>query len=407
MYQIIFITPGMPAQSVVEDYEEAVACALKKGTYQCRWICQPGLSAASAQEYHRDEPTFASDDKVVLVFYSAGYGWVREALRDQGFIQEKVVAMLSIDSIHDNHELSTMWCWRPMAERLRDMFVMLHTDVEPGSYASTTDTAKHIEKWGARRVHLKALSQLSPRQQHGQAFVNKGRTYLEYLLKGLPQLNLPWHDSEITFPERCLLWSEHQATNRIGEVPRGSNKGPDVQMYFEGAMRNGSNAIGKWMSKTGGNWCAAGFCYAELAACIGDEERFVPHVVSGIELERWAKKHGHWTEDPSIVRPGDGIIMNRNGSNWERHVARVRGSLSLDGDIRTVEANLQNMWRFAVRRPSNIRDAILGYILYPREEKTPEPEGPGVDMKKLVEEWKEEFSRRADELAKLWEDEYR
>lgn len=169
-------------------------------------------------------------------------------------------------------------------------------------------------------------------------------------------------DPSLSLAERAVRRSLAELARGAGESPRGSNAGPDVRMYFAGAVRDG-----KPLKLETGDWCAAAACWAAFVERRPGE--MVPHEwrASGIEIEQDATKAGAWRPVEDVragrCRParGDLAIWQRGqAGGWQRHIARV---VEIDGaKFKTVGANEEHAWRLT---PRDLADPnLLGFVDY-------------------------------------------
>ncbi|MBK9166984.1 MAG: hypothetical protein IPM24_05905 [Bryobacterales bacterium] len=105
---------------------------------------------------------------VVLTAYSAGYGAVREILRD-ATNRDKVQAVILADGIHagyDENRLAKGADLEPFLAFAREaaggnkQFILTHSEVYPGTYASTTDCADFLVD--SVRVRRRAVLRWGP-----------------------------------------------------------------------------------------------------------------------------------------------------------------------------------------------------------------------------------------------------
>lgn len=169
--------------------------------------------------------------------------------------------------------------------------------------------------------------------------------------------------------ERALAWSEAEAARGAGEDPKGSNGGPDVEAYFKGARRRGSEEL---LGLKSGNWCAAGASAALYAVLEPGETP--PHGwrAGVVELVDDAKDQGLWVTVDEIrdgappPSRGDLAIYDRSepenpSSAWWRHVNRIVEWRD-DGTFRTLGANEGDGWGYGEH--SLDEPKLLGFIRY-------------------------------------------
>lgn len=100
-------------------------------------------------------------DRVALSGWSAGYGAVRMILRDKGHYQKVRWAIL-IDGMHTSYQkgkkvtpahMDSFITFAKSAVAGEKQFLITHTKIVPGSYASTTETANYLlEQVGVKRA---------------------------------------------------------------------------------------------------------------------------------------------------------------------------------------------------------------------------------------------------------------
>lgn len=157
---------------------ETIRQALERAGTQATVVVvnQPGLSAAYAVPFREDPKLFASllaaapspqpdgiDPpvprwrRVTLSCFSAGYGAVREILKDPAAV-DRVAAVVAADSIYagidpeaeaagsrqvDARDMAAFVAFAERAVRGEKVFVVTHS-AQPTPYASTTETADHL-----------------------------------------------------------------------------------------------------------------------------------------------------------------------------------------------------------------------------------------------------------------------
>jgi len=157
---------------------ETIRQALERAGTQATVVVvnQPGLSAAYAVPFREDPKLFASllaaapspqpdgiDPpvprwrRVTLSCFSAGYGAVREILKDPDAV-DRVAAVVAADSIYagidpeaeaagsrqvDARDMAAFVAFAERAVRGEKVFVVTHS-AQPTPYASTTETADHL-----------------------------------------------------------------------------------------------------------------------------------------------------------------------------------------------------------------------------------------------------------------------
>lgn len=105
---------------------------------------------------------------------------------------------------------------------------------------------------------------------------------------------------------------------KVREEPKGSNRGPWVDIYLRAAGVDPGNP-----------WCAAFVTY--LLQRVG-QEQFPKHPAAVIEWSRWAEKSGHLVTEP---KRGDlFFLLNSNGTGHIGIVLENKGTR-----IRTIEGN--------------------------------------------------------------------
>ena len=94
--------------------------------------------------------------RVILSSFSAGYGAMREILKDPANLP-RVAAVVFVDSMHaeygrEDADLGAFVAFARDAAAGRKQMILTHSEVFPGTYASTTEAADHIlKRLGARR----------------------------------------------------------------------------------------------------------------------------------------------------------------------------------------------------------------------------------------------------------------
>lgn len=181
-------TPWLARQSLAAATHGAIAVVLNlgagSGAYH-RAFTEPSafdsLLATAAREtasaLHRDSSTIRVG-RVILSGYSAGHGAIRQILRDSGHFA-RVDAVLLIDGMHtsyvpegmamagggalDTTNLATFAAFARAAMRGEKRMLVTHSEIFPGTFASTTETAdwlltaigltRHpVLRWGPRRM---------------------------------------------------------------------------------------------------------------------------------------------------------------------------------------------------------------------------------------------------------------
>lgn len=144
---------------------------------------------------------------ITMGAFSAGCGAIRIMLRDPE-LYERIEAVVAMDGIHTDYKQghavddSLMEVWLKLAKDAvvgRKGFIVTHTEVYPGAYASTTETAN----WLLRQLNLKrkptvrlerGLTQLSE--------VNFGK----FLLKGFAGREAPNHIDQLNALTSLVRW---------------------------------------------------------------------------------------------------------------------------------------------------------------------------------------------------------
>ena len=172
--------------------------------------------------------------------------------------------------------------------------------------------------------------------------------------------------------DRAVAWSMEQEARGAGEEPRGSNAGPDIEAYFSGARRRGSEEL---LGLKSGNWCAAAASAAAFSVLEPGETP--PHGwrAGVVELVDDAKDAGAWVPIEDVLSGsaplpsrGDLAIYDRSepddpASAWWRHVNRIVQVYD-DGSFQTIGGNEGNdAWGYGEHRFDEPK--LLGFIRYP------------------------------------------
>ena len=397
---VIVCSPGGLGSAEV-NYRAALSAL---GAFDLVSISPGGFSSVFTQAYHKEVaskvllPVIRSQFKsVLLITFSAGYGFPREWFKQDGI--DSVDTYLAVDSIHGTHKLDNVGQFVEFAKK-RKLFLE-HTDVEPYSYASTTDVANHIRAAVGDRVVIRhdAGQGISMKQQHIKALTVDGPDFLRtdvvpYLLmtygKGVEDMPV-WKDPKLSLGQRCIEFCKAELESGVRGKPLGSHRHPRIQEYFSGAIRL---TPGPWFGKhlpgyDTANWCAVSQGFAESQSRLPDESEVLPWTYSGLELERAAKSNGTWTGLAEVLvangalNPGVGdvVILHRGPPNgWTRHVARV--TEVNNKHFYTIGGNEGDEWKVTQR---SYKHPVLGFIGYPRKEES-EGEGGSVDVPEDVEE---------------------
>lgn len=166
----------------------------------------------------------------------------------------------------------------------------------------------------------------------------------------------------------ALAFSRAELDAGVREEPMGSNDGPRLRLYREGAVRNG-----RPLAAGPGPWCVYGACWAAFRAWLHlAAPPDVPHEwrASAHELVDDARASGAWhpAGDGYIPQPGDLAVFARGHGDptrgGEGHVGRVE---SLEaGILTTIDGNHGDAWA-RVTRPVG---EALGFIAYPQPPET-------------------------------------
>jgi hypothetical protein len=130
----------------------------------------------------------------------------------------------------------------------------------------------------------------------------------------------------------ALLIAAGEEARKVREIPKNSNRGPDVEMYLQSTG-----------TPPGHPWCCA-FVYWCFGSAAQKHDRKNPMVRTAGCLDHWdrAKARGasrvlkhHAVDDPALVRPGMVFIMDwGRGAGHTGFVERTMGGL-----ITTIEGN--------------------------------------------------------------------
>lgn len=393
---VIYCVPGKNT-STEHLYRNAISDI---GDYDWVAIDGPGFSSAKSVEalkYVQVDPKAGSkeiftklrethnlDDKylsVILITFSAGYGVPRVWFEHESCINF-IDTYLAVDSIHGTHALDNVSQFVNFAKK-KKCFI-LHTDVEPYSYASTTDVANHIKDRVGPRVetyHIPAENR-SMKEQHIHAFVEAGPQFLKdtvvpYVVstygKGMKEPGFT-PDYNLSLPERCLQLCKYEMDRGVRGNPLGSHKSPSIADYFSGAIRLTEGRYkGKNLGIAAANWCAACQGWVEAKCRLPNEKEVIPWTYSGAEIRSYARSKDTWLPADSmvgkdlrtVIRPGDICIMQR-GTGWTTHTARV---LEVQHDsFKTIGGNEGDQWKITNRSlVKHTSRPVLGFVIYPRD----------------------------------------
>lgn len=149
--------------------------------------------------------------ELILVGWSAGYGSIREILRQQ-FDQPPVTTVILLDGLHTGYvggkpgpkesqlEVEPLTPFREFAKQAvegRRKFVYLHTEIFPGTFASTTETAdwliqqlrlkrQPVLKWGPMKTQI--LGETVAGELTIQAFAGNSAPDHVDLLHAMPEV---------------------------------------------------------------------------------------------------------------------------------------------------------------------------------------------------------------------------
>jgi hypothetical protein len=209
----------VPAQAVASLGGNHVVAAINigagSGTYD-RAFSDPAvfdtLLATIARETTAAMGKPASFREIILVGFSAGHGAIRAILRDSSHFA-KVDAILLLDGMHtsyvpegtvmekggtlDERNLEGWVRFGRAATRGEKRFVVTHSEIFPGTFASTTETADYlVQQLGLKRVPVlkwgpRGMQQLSEVMSGGLAILGfAGNTAPDHIdqLHAMPEL---------------------------------------------------------------------------------------------------------------------------------------------------------------------------------------------------------------------------
>jgi hypothetical protein len=145
--------------------------------------------------------------RILLAGWSAGNGAIRTILRDPASYQ-RVSAILDIDGMHagyingkpDPRDLDIWAKLSADAEAGKKRFLITHSEIYPGTFASTTETAD----WLLDEIHLKARPVLrhGPMGTQQLSEAKKGK----FLLRGYAGNSAPDHVDQLHSLPDYLRW---------------------------------------------------------------------------------------------------------------------------------------------------------------------------------------------------------
>lgn len=155
--------PGLAERKVQEAWPEAAVLAVHAGSGSR--VYEQAVSDPSVFQEILDGPW----QRLVLTAWSAGYGAIRHILRQPAWV-ERVDAVVLLDGMHAARESMDMDVgpflnYARLALRGERLMLVTHSEVFPGTYASTTETADWLlEKLGLKRQAAPRPGPLGMRQ---------------------------------------------------------------------------------------------------------------------------------------------------------------------------------------------------------------------------------------------------
>lgn len=380
---LLLVCPGLPAAGTRAKYTFP--------GWETAWAPHPGLSShfeAWARELRSADPAgfglaplavaagTVFRRPCVLVAYSAGYALVRAFLR--GGERHHLDGVVLLDGLHAalqpgpgrRPRFLDLVPWEQLARRAVSgppVFYVGHSDVPTAGYASTTETAQALAALVPPRGNFVVRAydlHSDPRAEHGAALTVWGPGFVQEALDRIPCAQAPAPPRPLGL--RALELSIQELRAGIREEPPGSNTAPRIREYFSGATRGD-----RPLRLRAGPWCAAAASWACYQA-LGPGE-VPPHGwrVSGLELERDARRLLRWHPRHEAVgrlwlpRPGDLAIYHRGRvGGWQRHVVRVAGPPDSAGMFLAIGGNEHDAWAYSDRRCDDAD--LYGFIEYPR-----------------------------------------
>lgn len=184
-----------------------------------------------------------------------------------------------------------------------------------------------------------------------------------------PGMTLPWLDADYTLGERAVAFAKSEMSKGVKEDPPRSNNSSRIAEYLEPCVRDGKGQIGKYLAKTGANWCAAFFWFCQKEATLIGEESY-PYRCSGLESENDAMARGAWRRTELVLdgewepEEGDGVILKRGTQAWQRHMCRYVRRLDQE-HFETIGGNEGNTIKLTKRRFDDPQ--LHGFIELPRD----------------------------------------
>jgi hypothetical protein len=289
-------------------------------------------------------------DALVLATYSAGYALAREVLRSDADRAE-LAGWIGLDSLHANErrpgvpdpaQMAPFIALAREAREGRRLCWIGHSDVDPVTYASTTETAAavlraaggeggllHVEGFDVARdaaeEHRRALTHWGP------DFVARACAALLRGQQGAPEQAAPM--VEPAAPAVALgaaLLEAARADLGVRETG-GANRGPEI----DAALR----AVG---APVGSAWCAAMLTrWLRRAAEAAGVPSPIPGSAGAKAIGSQLVQAGRWGDARELagrVGPGWIVVWHRGAPGaWTGHVGVVE---AVQGDeIVTIEAN--------------------------------------------------------------------
>ncbi len=405
MHVTYFFCPGEPGDAMRKRYASAMKSL---PGHEFIWITPAGASSvfdslarqlltngSVVDGLLKAYPPSSTPTTLSAAGFSAGCWFMREMFNIAPGDIERLDGVVQLDGLHGTEEQLDGMRWyarRAQNSNTEALLWVGHTDVKTyGAYNDTTQSAEILRRMagpegGSFQINAWDLhSDKEQKKEHGAALTEWGATYVAQAL--VPHLGAlgalragstpdtpAWRNPALTLGARVVLWSQSELVRGRLETT-GRNAGPRIAKYFRGARRRDQFGNEKILGLTSGDWCVAARCYGERQCLLPGEFPIMPWRVSGIELERDARRLKLW-RPVELVRSGewfpevgDAAIFVRppNASpktEWRRHGATVLAAPDSDGAYRTIDGNQGDRW---AERDRHIKsDALLGFIEYPR-----------------------------------------
>ncbi|MEM9693789.1 MAG: hypothetical protein AAGA56_14665 [Myxococcota bacterium] len=422
---------------VAPKYKDALARCMPDGhTFEFRIANSrvPGLSAAYTSLWQTDgRRVVVGDgnyDTLTVASFSAGYGYVREMLRQEPDLADCIVSLdswhagLDGDGTAKDSQLGGLVQFALKARRGEKVLALAHTDVPTYGYASTTQVAEELRRLTSFReqrmlsvapqdasglavADAKALDRVSVdgqfliasvdvvdedevgwqgyQREHSLALVGWGPAFLAASVAELAKLPRPSPPQLETSREPIGLTALAIGITKLGLHEAKQLKA--VELFHAGAMRlvKGEEVnIGRWL-RARDAWCAsfASWCLSMTKA----PKEVWPHGYRCAVRELWedalrlgtARGISKVRRGEYIPMPGDLLIMSRGGpatgeglyafakSRGLGHVGRVEGYTHGLPFIDTVDGNKSDMVKRMKYRLTDSR--LIGIISYPDGER--------------------------------------